>query len=339
MITRSYYHFYLFIIITLFIHNSYNIYSEASNNKLDISNELNLQTLLNKISIRLQSGNKYTLFTPDGSGFGNLARGMSATLALALISNRKFVIDSKSSYFELFDEPPIKFSIKKSHIDFSKFSKYPHNLLTLGKSTKDFAISIDGSLKSKHDYIQHNCGCSFAQYFYNNDFKDIWKTIFDIDLRWDEIDVLLVMWLFQNPKSLLIDSSNKVLDSINWFNYTEHVVVQYRGFVDVASKNGKTLQKDVRLITEQVHLHQSHLDINIRDNILIYVTSDSFTWSNLLKDHLKKFFKNVAVSNMYPNTHSAKATPNTLTRTQGMIDWFILGTLKDIICTDVIMIL
>lgn len=308
--------------------------SRSSKSTVDLNSNqsLALDDLLQRVTSRLEEGSKYTLFTSDGSGFGNLARGMVATLALSLITNRRFLIDSKSTYFQLFDQPLSKVSISKSSVKFHGLKAYGRKLLRMGQPTQSFAKNILGSLTSAADYIEHDAGCTFADFFYTDEYRDRWRTVFGRDLRWDEIDVLLVMWLFQSPKEELLSNTQRVLDSIHWSTFSQHLVVQYRGFVDVAYKNGKTFDKDIHLIKDQVMLFKSHHQSQLSD-VLIYVTSDSFDWSKAIQAHLRKSFPHVVVSSLFPNTHSARADSSDLVKMQGMVDWVILGLARDTICT------
>ena len=85
---------------------------------------------LKRITRKLEQINKgnpvetrlYVQWEGDGTGWGNQVRGLSSSLAIALLTNRTLLIEGhtephRAIYFDIFDEPTPLFNINMDNLD------------------------------------------------------------------------------------------------------------------------------------------------------------------------------------------------------------------------------
>lgn len=288
----------------------------------------------------------YVLYTPDSTGWGNQVRGISSSLILALLTGRRFVIYDESKhhsiYFDAFHEPAKNFSLKasKHNVSMKIGDLKQKTLLSLGHPIATFKVALEEALVSKHTVIQHFCGGSFAEFFFHETYRPLWKTVFgsDFNLRWDEIEAFIMAWLFQNPMEELISSVKELKKALMWDTFEHHGMIQYRSWQDAKINRDKALLG----YSEQVACVNSELEQlrvmlpSTNSSVLLYLTSDDKTESERLHSKLVKIPNlTVEVYQMYPNVHTAHSRMGNLSisRNQGMVDWYLLGMVDYVVCS------
>ena len=292
-----------------------------------------------------KSNTGYVLYTPDTTGWGNQCRGMSASVILALLTNRRFLINDKERpheiFFNTFNEPSDKFSIRSSNasLPIDKSVQGPEStLMRLGKSVFSFKHALDRALISDRLILHHGVGGSFAAVFLQNKYRENWQSLFgkDIELRWDEIEVAVMWWLFQNPGHRLLDSTNLMMKALKWHTFDHQAVVQYRSWQDAKKlKNSISFPQLVSCVkTELQHLRKI---IPAASRILVYITSDDREQSARLRNSLGVAGPNMVltVHELFSNVHSGMSHHKnvSVSASQGLVDWYLLGQVSHAVCS------
>ena len=264
----------------------------------------------------------WVVWTPDGAGFGNQCRGMSSSLALALVTERAFLMnidsDQSAGFFDIFNEPSDRFSINarenpgylasESWANDSVGVPYRLGIPLNIEHQNNIEKNIIPSTKRT---IHFRCGCTFAPLFFAAKYRSLWKNIFGADLRWDEIETLLLQWLFQNPTRRILDNVAHMKNLTDWNTYQHHLVIQYRSWVEVKMQKSVEIN-NLALLQECFHVeltqlvHAATSKEPLQGPIFVYVTSDARMHTNRIVADIKKWFP--------PTTFHPVASPEIFTQ-------------------------
>jgi hypothetical protein len=292
------------------------------------------------------SPEKYVSWLPDGAGFGNQMRGMTAALGLSLLTQRRFVIPTyektkSSAFFAVFDNPSSNFSINSGLVAPSS-SHFKGALCRSGTSGQQFIENAQKAFRASETWIQHNGGCSFLHHYLKDEYASSWRDVFgiDYDLRWDTIETLVTMWLLRNPRADFLRSVHEVRNATRWDDFRHHVVVQVRTWVDIYKPEMHKHDAAKRKFEDECHLREINtLFGNVSEAVwsnetMIFVTSDSDGRAHDTVKLLQREFpdSHVASNTLFTNVHSSHSKDG-LTKNTGMVDWFIMGDAEYALCS------
>jgi hypothetical protein len=311
---------------------------------------VNIPTLLTRISLALSkniddNNLKYIVWKPDLSGWGNQCRGLSSSLAFALLSGRKFIIhrsitDKVNMYSALFDEPaPSAPILEHNNVNFSSFLPQQELLGQVHTFNWKNIQSINVAkrlvlpyLNSTYAILIHAVGDTFLSLLVQDQYMPQWNEIFGCTLRPLEIEILLLMWLFQNPRQELLRNVDRVLNEIHWHEYNYHLIVQYRSFFDSPEAKRIMTQNYPRYKQCLIQEIKYFMQLNPpNSSMLIYITTDDIHITANLFHYLSRLNHTVRWNHLFNNIHSSRTDDHI--HSQASIDWFILGLAGYAICS------
>lgn len=317
----------------------------------------NITTLMNNINTN-KSIQRYVWYTNNNAGWGNQVRGMSSSLLLAMFTNRKLVFGnskSKEAYKCLFhrneiilDDFPYFTVHKPPYVTVVNYSFFHSDLYKIEKPLSEYYGILESSLNSTVDVIRHRYSTSFSSYFLQEKYRYYWIKVFGSIgqvLNYDEIELLLLLWLFQYPKPEVMHNVNRILNHYNYTAYHHHLMIQYRGWID--KKEYQDNSNEITCIRNEVLRYvvsvnsSNNLSPSPANKILVYITTDLprkyIEVYNALEDIPNIVIVNTSwVTSTFLSYHTKYGNQNhnvVLSNNHGILDWFLLGVFENCICT------